>query len=155
LVVGIDSNATDVPAAVLPIGEALGNGTTVLVGMPGAFTPTCNDEHLPGYVNSLDRFKELGVERVAVITTNDRYVNNAWRSAIEACMQKKSGVLMLSDGDGDLVKALGLVDDMGYGLGVRSQRFALVVESGVVCRFCAALDLTRRLSGFITGWWRR
>jgi peroxiredoxin len=62
---------------------------------------------------------------------------------------------MLSDGDGDLVKALGLVDDMGYGLGVRSQRFALVVESGVVCRFCAALDLTRRLSGFITGWWRR
>jgi peroxiredoxin len=61
--------------------------------VPGAFTPTCNDEHLPGYVNSLDRFKELGVERVAVITTNDRYVNNAWRSAIEACMQKKSGKL--------------------------------------------------------------
>mmetsp|Transcript_9869 Transcript_9869/g.22039 ORF Transcript_9869/g.22039 Transcript_9869/m.22039 type:complete len:312 (+) Transcript_9869:3-938(+) len=127
-----EEDALDVPVAVLPIGAALGNGTSILVGMPGAFTPTCNDRHLPGFVNNLDKLRALGVERVAVMTTNDRFVNSAWRNSVEACMQTKSGLIMLSDADGDIVKALGLVDDMGFGLGVRSQRFVLVLEDGVV-----------------------
>jgi len=124
--------ATDVKAAVLPLPKALGNGTTVLVGMPGAFTPTCSDQHLPGFIKQADKLKTLGVERVAVITTNDRYVNSAWNSAIEECMVTKSGLLMLSDADGDAVKAMGLVDDMGFGLGLRSKRFVIVAEAGVV-----------------------
>ena len=66
------------------------------------------------------------------MTTNDRFVNEAWTKALEACTGKPSTLDMYSDGDGDLVKALGLVDDMGFGLGLRSKRFALVVEDGVV-----------------------
>jgi len=127
-----NSMPTDVKAAVLPLTKALGNGTTVLVGMPGAFTPTCSDKHLPGFIKQSDTLKRLGVERVAVLTTNDRYVNSAWNQAIEQCMVTKSGLLMLSDADGDCVKAMGLVDDMGFGLGLRSKRFVVIAEGGVV-----------------------
>ena len=129
--------------------------------MPGAFTPTCTDQHLPGFIKQSETLKSLGVERVCVITTNDRYVNSAWNGAIEECMRTKSGLLMLSttptptptptltptltltltlsesgllmlsDADGDAVKAMGLVDDMGFGLGLRSKRFVVVAEGGV------------------------
>jgi len=127
-----DGLQTDVPTAVLPITEALGNGTSILVGMPGAFTPTCNDQHLPGFVRRINDLRTIGVERVAVLTTNDRFVNSAWNKAIEQCVGLKSKLLMVSDGEGDLVKALGLVEDMGFGLGFRSKRFVLVVRDDVV-----------------------
>ena len=117
---------------VRPIGDALGPGKTILVGMPGAFTPTCTDAHLPGYMNRAAQFAQVGVSNIGVVTTNDRFVNEAWTKALEACTGKPSTLDMYSDGDGDLVKALGLVDDMGFGLGLRSKRFALVVEDGVV-----------------------
>lgn len=123
---------TDIKAAVLPVAKALGNGTTVLVGMPGAFTPTCTDAHLPGFIKQSAALKAVGVERVGVLTTNDRYVNAAWNKAIEQCMATKSDLLMLSDADGDLVKEMGLVDDMGFGLGLRSKRFVIIAEDGVV-----------------------
>ena len=123
---------TDIKAAVLPVAKALGNGTTVLVGMPGAFTPTCTDAHLPGFIKQSAALKEVGVQRVGVLTTNDRYVNAAWNKAIEECMTTKSDLLMLSDADGDLVKEMGLVDDMGFGLGLRSKRFVIIAEDGVV-----------------------
>jgi peroxiredoxin len=100
--------------------------------MPGAFTPTCTDAHLPGYMNRAAQFAQVGVSNIGVVTTNDRFVNEAWTKALEACTGKPSTLDMYSDGDGDLVKALGLVDDMGFGLGLRSKRFALVVEDGVV-----------------------
>ena len=80
-------------SALPPRAQALGNGTTVLVGMPGAFTPTCTDQHLPGFIKQSETLKSLGVERVCVITTNDRYVNSAWNGAIEECMSTKSGAL--------------------------------------------------------------
>lgn len=128
----MDTEYSDVASAVLPVASALGNGTTVLVGMPGAFTPTCTDKHLPSFIQQSPALKALGVQRVAVLTTNDRFVNSAWNKAIEECMATKSSLLMLSDGDGDLVKAMGLVDDMGFGMGVRSKRFALVVKNGIV-----------------------
>ena len=100
--------------------------------MPGAFTPTCTDAHLPGFIKQSTALKEVGVQRVGVLTTNDRYVNAAWNKAIEECMTTKSDLLMLSDADGDLVKEMGLVDDMGFGLGLRSKRFVIIAEDGVV-----------------------
>jgi len=127
-----ETTTSNVPAAVLPVSQALGNGTTLLVGMPGAFTPTCTDQHLPGFVRSAGKLKQLGVSRIAVLTTNDRFVNSAWNQNLEACMQQKSTLLMLSDADGDLVKSLGLIEDMGFGIGARSKRFVIVATDGVV-----------------------
>ena len=127
-----DADVTNVPAAVVPINKLLEKGTNVLVGMPGAFTPTCNDEHLPGYIRTADTFKDAGVSKVAVLTTNDRFVNSAWNRAVEQCMSAKSSLLMLSDGDADLIKQLGMVDDMGFGMGFRSKRFAVVMTDGVI-----------------------
>lgn len=121
-----------VPTAVVPVPQALGAGTTLLVGMPGAFTPTCNDRHLPGFIERSQDLAAVGVKRIAVLTTNDRYVNSAWNKAVEKCMSTKSPLLMLSDADGDLCKEMGLVDDMGFGLGIRSKRFVLVVQDGTV-----------------------
>ena len=91
---------------VRPIGDALGPGKTILVGMPGAFTPTCTDAHLPGYMNRAAQFAQVGVSNIGVVTTNDRFVNEAWTKALEACTGKPSTLDMYSDGDGDLVKAL-------------------------------------------------
>ena len=67
------------------IKDALGDGKTVLLGMPGAFTPTCNDRHLPGYYTSSDKLKSLGVSKVAVVTMNDRFVNAKWQADMEEC----------------------------------------------------------------------
>ena len=120
---------TEETTKVMPLCDALGDGKALLVGMPGAFTPTCTNKHLPDLVKTAPKFKELGVDTIAVITTNDRYVNEAWRVAIEASMNETTTLTMLSDGDGDAIKALGLADDMGYGMGVRSTRFALLAEN--------------------------
>ena len=100
-----------------PLAETMGKGTTIIVGMPGAFTPTCTDKHLPGLLSSAAKFGALNVSSVAVLTTNDGFVNNGWVSAVEACCgSNASGVTMLSDTSGELVEALGLAGDMGVGL---------------------------------------
>ena len=119
---------------VVSLTEALkSSNSSVLIGMPGAFTPTCNDAHMPGLVNNEAAFAEAGIDKVAVITTNDRFVNQAWREAIAACMDKDaSSLVMLSDADGDVVGALGLADDMGFGYGIRSKRFAIISDSDSV-----------------------
>ncbi|EOD19024.1 hypothetical protein EMIHUDRAFT_243373 [Emiliania huxleyi CCMP1516] len=115
------------------LGALLGSGTSVLVGMPGAFTPTCNDKHLPGLMKAAGRFARLGVSNVAVVTTNDRFVNAGWAEAVAAAAGVDSpNITMVSDPDGALVGALGLSGDMGSGLGARSQRFALVSEESTV-----------------------
>jgi peroxiredoxin len=105
------------------------NGTSLLIGMPGAFTPTCTKEHLPDIMTNIDSLTSSGVDRVAVMTTNDRFVNMAWRQALEATRPSTRAqyekLVFLSDADGDAVKALGLAEDMGYGYGVRSTRFAV------------------------------
>ena len=117
----------------ISLADALGDGKTVLVGMPGAFTPTCNDKHLPGLFDAGSAFASLNVSTVAVITTNDRYVNSGWAQSVETCSGKNaSGVVMLSDTGGEVVDALGLASDMGYGLDLRSKRFALVVEDAQI-----------------------
>ena len=107
--------------------SVFGGKKVVMFALPGAFTPTCSAKHLPGFVQTLDKFRAQGVE-VACLSVNDAFVMKAWGD-----QQKADGVTMLADGNGSFTKALGLeMDGSGYGLGQRCQRFALYAENGVV-----------------------
>ncbi len=109
--------------------EALGNGKVVLFAVPGAFTPTCSDLHLPGFIYRADELKERGVSTVACIAVNDVYVMDAWSRANGV----DGKLVMLADGNGDFAKAMGLdMDGRGFGMGLRSQRYAAVIENGVL-----------------------
>ena len=100
----------------------------VMFGVPGAFTPTCSERHLPGYVQHYEDFRQQGVE-VVCVSVNDPFVMQAWGEAEHV----PPGLLMLADGNGDLTRALGLqMDASAYGMGLRSKRFALYAENGVV-----------------------
>ncbi len=101
----------------------------VLFALPGAFTPTCSAKHLPGFVEKAAEIKGKGVDAIACLSVNDAFVMNAWGKE-----QKAEGkVQMLADGNGDFTRAVGLeLDGSGYGLGKRSQRYAMVVDNGVV-----------------------
>jgi glutaredoxin/glutathione-dependent peroxiredoxin len=102
--------------------------TVVLFSVPGAFTPTCDAKHLPGFVESADKFKAKGVDTLACMAVNDVFVMNAWGKHSNV----GDKVLMLADGNADYAKALGLeLNATGYGMGTRGQRFALVVKDGV------------------------
>jgi glutaredoxin/glutathione-dependent peroxiredoxin len=103
----------------------------VLFSVPGAFTPTCDAKHLPGFVQLADQLRAKGVDTIACMAVNDVFVMNAWGKA--------SGVgdkiLMLADGNGDYARALGLeLDGKGYGMGMRGQRFAIIVKDGLATR---------------------
>jgi len=102
--------------------------SVVLFSVPGAFTPTCDAKHLPGFVQLADQIRAKGVDTIACMAVNDVFVMNAWGKA--------SGVgdriLMLADGNGEYARALGLeLDAKGYGMGTRGQRFAIIVRDGV------------------------
>jgi peroxiredoxin len=100
----------------------------VLFSVPGAFTPTCDARHLPGFVQHAADFKAKGVDTVACMAVNDVFVMKAWGKA--SAVEDK--VLMLADGNAEYAKALGLeLDATGFGMGIRGQRFAIVVENGV------------------------
>ncbi len=110
-------------------GEVLGSGRVVLFAVPGAFTPTCSDYHLPSYLLRHDELEEKGVDRIACLSVNDPFVMGAWGE------DRKVGdqILLLADGNGDFTRAVGLeMDGSGFGLGTRSQRYAMVIEDGVV-----------------------
>ena len=110
-------------------GEIFDGKKVVLFALPGAFTPTCSAKHLPGFVAKADEIKAKGVDTIACLSVNDAFVMDAWGK------DKGTGdkVLMLADGNGDLAKALGLdFDGSGIGFGIRSQRYALVADDGVV-----------------------
>ncbi len=101
----------------------------VLFAVPGAFTPTCSMNHLPGYVERAAELRARGVDTVACMSVNDAFVMDAWGK------DRRVGdkVLMLADGNGAYTRALGLeLDATGFGMGKRSQRFAVVVEDGTV-----------------------
>lgn len=103
--------------------------------MPGAFTPTCTTEHLPGYIKLAPKFKSLGIEKIGVMTTNDRHVNEEWGDKFGLVVDddaEPARITILSDGDGELARAMGLAEDMGFGVGVRSKRFAMIVRNGIV-----------------------
>ena len=100
----------------------------VLFSVPGAFTPTCSAKHLPGYVEKLDEFKKRGYD-VACMAVNDAFVMDAWAKN----QNVPEGLTMLADGNGAFAKALGLeMDATPFGMGMRSRRFALVADDGVV-----------------------
>ncbi|MGH9212341.1 MAG: peroxiredoxin [Acidimicrobiales bacterium] len=109
--------------------DVLGSGRVVLFAVPGAFTPTCSEQHFPGYVVRAEDIKAKGVDTVACIAVNDPFVMGAW-----AAQQDTDGQLtMLADGNGEFTAAVGLeLDGRGFGLGTRSQRYAAIIEDGVV-----------------------
>ena len=101
----------------------------VLFAVPGAFTPTCSAKHLPGFVQNAETIKAKGVDTIACLSVNDAFVMNAWGK------DQKVGdkVMMLADGNADFSKAVGLtMDGTGYGMGTRAQRYAMVVQDGVI-----------------------
>jgi len=99
-----------------------------LFAVPGAYTPTCSARHLPGFVDRADELRTRGVEEIACTAVNDAFVLAAWAKASGA-----DGVTMLADGNGDFARALGLdVDSSKYGMGLRSRRYSMIVDDGVV-----------------------
>ena len=108
--------------------ELFAGKKVVLFAVPGAFTPTCSMAHLPGFVALADKIKDKGVDAIACLSVNDAFVMDAWGKGANA-----EELLMVSDWDAGFSKALELtMDASGFGLGVRSQRFALVAEDGVI-----------------------
>ncbi|WP_217512343.1 peroxiredoxin [Vibrio metschnikovii] len=107
--------------------ELFAGKKVVLFAVPGAFTPTCSEAHLPGYVVHADTFKAKGVDLIACVAVNDAFVMKAWGEA-----QNASELLMLADGDASFTKALGLEMDTAVFGGIRSQRYAMIIEDGVV-----------------------
>ncbi|HEX6312429.1 MAG TPA: peroxiredoxin [Acidimicrobiia bacterium] len=110
-------------------GDLLGAGKVVLFAVPGAFTPGCSNYHLPGFVTLAEQLREKGVETIACISVNDAFVMHAWG----ADQNVGDSVVMIADGNGDFAKAVGLeLDGSGFGLGLRSQRYAAVLQDGMV-----------------------
>jgi peroxiredoxin len=110
-------------------GEVLGQGKVVLFAVPGAFTPGCSKIHLPGFVQGADSLRGKGVDRIVCVAVNDAWVMQAWGEA----QGVGDNILMLADGNGDFTKAMGLeMDGSGIGLGLRSQRYAAVIEDGII-----------------------
>ncbi len=109
-------------------GELFKGQKVVLFAVPGAFTPTCSELHLPGFIEVADEIKAKGVTTIACTAVNDVFVLDAWSKARGA-----QDITMLADGNGDFARALGLdVDLSGFGLGTRSQRYAMVVDDGII-----------------------
>ncbi len=106
----------------------LGTGKVVLFGVPAAFSPTCNDFHLPGFVMRAEELAAKGTDRVVCVSVNDVFVMEAWGRSLHA-----DGIVMLADHVAAFTKAMGLdMDATDFGLGVRSQRYAAVLQDGVV-----------------------
>jgi peroxiredoxin len=108
--------------------DALGKGKVVLFAVPGAFTPGCSNVHLPGFVQNAPELRAKGVGTIACVAVNDVFVLDAWSRTHGA-----DDILMLSDGNAEFAEAMGLVQDgRGFGMGLRSKRYAAVLEDGVV-----------------------
>ena len=111
--------------------ELFGGRTVALFAVPGAFTPTCSAKHLPGYVDNSGAIKGKGVDEIVGISVNDPFVMGAWGKASNV----GDNVTLLSDGNADFVKALGLsMDGSKFGMGTRSQRFSMLVKDGKVAQ---------------------
>lgn len=118
----------DGPAAV-STADLFGGKTVMLFGLPGAFTPTCSAQHLPGYLDLAAQFKDKGVDEIVCFSVNDAFVMGAWAKDLNV----DGKVRMIGDGSGELTHKLGLeLDLIARGLGTRCERFAMVVEDGTV-----------------------
>lgn len=107
----------------------LGSGVTVLFGVPGAFTPACSARHLPGFVEQADAIRSAGVDRIVCMAVNDVFVMDAWGKSAGV----GEAIVMAADGNAEFTRALGLeMDASGFGMGERAQRFAMIIENGVI-----------------------
>lgn len=110
-----------------PVTELFAHKKVVLFAVPGAFTPTCSEAHLPGFVVLSDQLQAKGIDIIACVAVNDAFVMKAWGEAHNA-----NEIMLLADGDANFTKALGLeMDTAGFG-GMRSKRYAMIIENGVV-----------------------
>lgn len=108
--------------------ELFAGKKVVLFAVPGAYTPTCSQAHLPGFVVNAGAIKDKGVDAIICLSVNDAFVMDSWGNDKNA-----DELIMVGDGNGDFTRALGLeMDGSGFGLGTRSQRYAMIVEDGVV-----------------------
>jgi peroxiredoxin len=120
---------TDAGPAPATTDEIFGGKTVALFAVPGAFTPTCHNNHLPGFLEHLDAFRAKGVDQIVCTAVNDIFVLSAWAKATGA----EDKIVFLSDGNGSFAKALGLdLDGSGMNLGIRSKRYAMLVKDGAV-----------------------
>lgn len=111
------------------VGDICRGRKVVLFAVPGAFTPTCSAKHLPGFVEQAATIRSKGVDEIVCLSVNDAFVMGAWGNAQNA----KGKVRMIADGNAEFTKALGLtLDASGFGMGQRSQRYALIVNDGKV-----------------------
>jgi glutaredoxin/glutathione-dependent peroxiredoxin len=119
----------------VPTDEFFSGRKVLLFGLPGAFTPTCSAKHLPGYMANYDAFKAKGVDEIACVSVNDPFVMAAWGASLES----DGRVRLLADGSCAMVRFMGLELDLtDKGMGIRSERFAMIVEDGVVT--CLHID---------------
>ena len=111
-------------AEIFPAGKKV-----VAFALPGAFTPTCSAKHVPGFVSEFDKIKAKGVDKIVCISVNDAFVMGAWGKDQNA----GDKVMMLGDGNGEFTQAMGLtMDGSKFGLGTRSQRYAMIVDDGTI-----------------------
>ena len=111
-------------------GDLFGGKKVVLFAVPGAFTPTCSQAHLPGFVANADNIKAKGVDSIVCVAVNDAFVMDAWGADRNA-----EELVMAGDGNGEFTAAIGLeLDGRGFGLGTRSERYAMIVDDGVVTK---------------------
>ncbi|MDA8419745.1 MAG: peroxiredoxin [Pseudomonadota bacterium] len=113
----------------VPLADLLRGRRVVLFGVPGAFTPTCSARHLPGYLELAGKLRLRQVDEIVCIAVNDLYVTGAWAKE----MKTEGTIRMLADGNGDFARAIGLEDDLRkYGMGLRSRRYSMLVDDGIV-----------------------
>jgi peroxiredoxin len=125
---GVFGVMTDAGPGAISTEELFAGKKVVLVSVPGAFTPTCSASHLPGFVNQADDLLAKGVDSIACMSVNDVFVMHAWGEDQNVADK----VMMLADGNGEYAKALDLeMDGSAFGMGTRSQRFAIIVDDGV------------------------
>ena len=125
----VDGNGCSLGPNDFDIEQATAGKTIAIFGLPGAYTPTCSAKHVPGYVEQADAFKAAGVDEIWCVSVNDAFVMGAWGRD----QQTGGKVRMMADGSADFAKATGLTLDLGArGMGLRSQRYSMLVVDGVV-----------------------
>jgi len=125
---GVFGVMTDAGPGAISTDDLFAGKKVVLVSVPGAFTPTCSMNHLPGFLDHAAQLREKGVDTIACMAVNDVFVMDAWGKDRGVGDQ----VMMLADGNGEYARALGLeMDGTGFGMGMRGQRFAVIVDDGV------------------------
>ena len=120
---------TDAGPAPISTEELFGGKTVALFAVPGAFTPTCSNQHLPGFIEKSEELRDAGVDTIVCMSVNDAFVMGAWGQ-----QQGATGkVMMVGDGNAELTQKMGLsVDSSGFGMGTRSARFSMIVRDGVL-----------------------